>query len=72
VKICAGSLGNSYVRICRVWCIADISACNIFCSPISLWGRFILSSGFQMPYLACAGFHISLACGFGGENDPSV
>jgi hypothetical protein len=72
VKICAGSLGNSCVRICRVWCIADISAHNIFCSPISLWGRFILSSGFQMPYPACARSHISLACCFGGVNDPSV
>jgi hypothetical protein len=26
VKMCAGSLENSCVRICNVWCIADISA----------------------------------------------
>jgi hypothetical protein len=49
VKMCAGSLGNSYVRICKVWWIADISARSIFCRPISLWGRLILSSGFHMP-----------------------
>jgi hypothetical protein len=55
VNMCAGSLGNSCVRICNVWCIANISARSMFCSPISLWGKFILSSGFQMPYPACAG-----------------
>ena len=72
MKICAGSLGNSCVRICRVWCIADISVLSIFCSLINLWGRFILSIGFQMPYPACAGSHIPLACGFGGINDLYV
>ena len=42
--------------------MADIFARNIFFSPISLWERFIFSSGFHMPYLACAGSHVSLAC----------
>jgi hypothetical protein len=46
VKMYVGSLRNYCVRICKVWWIADISARSIFCSPISLWGRFILSSGF--------------------------
>jgi hypothetical protein len=55
VKICAGSLGSSCMSICKVWCIAEISAQSMFCSPISLWGRFILYSGFQMPYPARAG-----------------
>jgi hypothetical protein len=72
VKMCAGLLGNSCVRICRVWCIADILARNIFCRPISLWGRFILRVGFHMPYPACAGSQDPLACGFGRVNDPSV
>jgi hypothetical protein len=61
VKICAGSLGNSYISICKVWCIAEILAWNMFCSPISLWRRFILCSGFQMPYPACAGSQEPLA-----------
>jgi hypothetical protein len=55
-----------------VWCIADISTPNIFCSPISLWGRFILSNGFQMPYQAYAGSQNPLACCLGRINDPSV
>jgi hypothetical protein len=42
VKMYAGSLGKSCVRISKVWWIANISARSIFCSPISLWGRFIL------------------------------
>jgi hypothetical protein len=36
MNMCAGSLGNSCVRICNVWCITDISAWSMFCSPISL------------------------------------
>jgi hypothetical protein len=72
MKMYAGSLGNSCVRICKVWWIADISARSIFCSPISLWGRFILSSGYQIPYPACVGSHVPLACCLGGVNDPSV
>jgi hypothetical protein len=44
----------------------------MFCSLISLWGRFILSNGFQMPYPACAGSHILLVCCLGGLNDPFV
>jgi hypothetical protein len=44
----------------------------MFCSPISLWERFILSNGFQMPYPACAGSQNLLACCLGGVNDPSV
>jgi hypothetical protein len=36
VKMCAGLLGNSCMRICRVWWITDISAQNIFCKPVSL------------------------------------
>ena len=72
MKICAGSLGNSCVRICKVWCMAIISAYRIFCNPISFWGRFIFSSGFHMPYLACVESHIPLACCFGGVNEPSI
>jgi hypothetical protein len=72
VKMCAGSLGNSCVRIYKVWWIADISARSMFCRPISLWRRFILSSRFQMPYLACVGSHVPLACCLGGVNDPSM
>jgi hypothetical protein len=72
MKMCAGSLGNSCVIICRVWCMADISARSMFCRPISLWGRFILCSGFQMPYPACVGSQKPLACCLGGINDPSV
>jgi hypothetical protein len=49
VNMCASSLGNSCVRVCNVWCIVDISAWSMFCSPISFWGMFIFSSGFQMP-----------------------
>jgi hypothetical protein len=48
VKIYTGLLGNSCVSIYKVWWIADISARSMFYSSISLWGRFILSSGFQM------------------------
>ena len=72
MKICAGSLGNFYIRIYRMWCIADISARSMFCSPISLWGRFIFSRGFHMPYPACAGSHVPLVCRFGGVNEPFV
>jgi hypothetical protein len=72
VKMCAGSLGNSCVSMCKVWWIADISARSMFCSPISLWGRFILCSGFQIPYPACVGFQKPLACCLGGINDPSI
>jgi hypothetical protein len=46
VKICAGSWGNSWLRMRSVWYMADISARSIFCSPISLLDIFILRSGF--------------------------
>jgi hypothetical protein len=36
VKMCAGSFGNSCVRIYKVRWIVDISARSMFCSPISL------------------------------------
>ena len=72
MKICADSLGNSCVRICSVWCIAVISARNIFCSPTNLCGRFIFNRGFHMPYPACGETQNPLACFFGGVNDPSI
>jgi hypothetical protein len=36
VKMCAGSLRNSWVSICRIWWMAAISARSMFCKPISL------------------------------------
>jgi hypothetical protein len=36
VKMCAGSWGNSWVRVSSVWCMADISAWSMFCRPTSL------------------------------------
>jgi hypothetical protein len=35
--------------------MANISARNMFCSPISLLDIFILRNGFQMPYPTLAG-----------------
>jgi hypothetical protein len=72
VKMCVGSLGNSCISICKVWWIADISARSMFCSPISLWERFILCCRFQMPYPACARSQKPLAYCLGGVNDPFV
>jgi hypothetical protein len=69
VKICTGSCGNSWLSMSSVWYIADISALSIFCSPISLLDIFILRSGFQMPYLALAGFHIFSESFLEGVND---
>jgi hypothetical protein len=58
VKICAGSWGNSWLRMSSVCYMAVISPLNMFCSPISLLDIFILRSGFQMPYPALAGSHM--------------
>jgi hypothetical protein len=46
VKICAGSWGNSWLRMSSVWYMADISPRSMFCSPISLLDIFILRIGF--------------------------
>jgi hypothetical protein len=56
--MCAGSWGNSCLRMSSVWYMADISALSMFCTPISLHAIFILRSGFHMPYPALAGSHI--------------
>jgi hypothetical protein len=72
VKICAGSWGNSWLRMSSVWYMADISALSMFCSPISLLDMFILRSGFQMSYLALVGSHMFSESFFGGVNEPSV
>jgi hypothetical protein len=72
VKICAGSWGNSWLRMSSVWYMADISALSMFCSPISLLDIFILRSGLQIPYPALAGSHMFSESFLGGVNDPSV
>jgi hypothetical protein len=72
VKMCAGSCGNSWLRINSVWWMADISTRSMFCKPISLCAIFILSSGFHIPYPAFPGSHISTMILLGGVNDPSV
>jgi hypothetical protein len=48
------------VRVSSVWYMADIFAWSMFCRPTSLFDIFILSNGFQMPYPALTGSHISL------------
>jgi hypothetical protein len=72
VKICAGSWGNSWLRMSSVWYMADIPARRMFCRPINLLDMFILRSGFQMPYLALAGSHMLSESFLGGVNDPSM
>jgi hypothetical protein len=72
VKICAGSWGNSWLRISSVWYMADISTLSMFCSPISFFDIFILRSGFQMLYPALVGSHMFSESFLGGVNDPSV
>jgi hypothetical protein len=73
VKKCAGSWGNSCLRMSTsVWYMADICARSMFCSPSSLLDIFILRSGFEMPYPAFIGFHMFLESFLGGINEMFV
>jgi hypothetical protein len=72
VKICAGSWGNSWLRMRSVWYMADISARSMFCSPINLLDIFIFRSGFQMPYQALVSSHMFSESFLEGVNEPSL
>jgi hypothetical protein len=43
VNMWAGSFWYVVMRSCRVWCMAIISACRIFCNP----GNLLLFVGFK-------------------------
>ena len=63
VKIYIGSSQYVVVRSWRVWCIAIIYACNMFCSPSSQYVIFRILMGFYM--LSCLfTFLVSLSCFF--------